>query len=323
VWINPIFNYPGFGVSTDLVAFGTGNVPETQLVWLDRTGKEVGQVGIPNRHIGVSISPRETEAAVTRYDAKSRSFDIWILNLADGTPSRLTFDPLIEDLPVWSPKGDSVVFSQGYQSVSSKPASGSTPAETIVKETAGYIFPSSWSSDGQYVTYTTATVSGGDIGVIPMTGDKKPVTILREPFDHSDPKISPNSKWMAYASDESGRFEINVVSFPKPEGKWQISVNGGTRPRWRQDGKEIFFLSPSGQLMAVDVNGDGPVFQKGVPKALFNVPGPRTQGWFYNYDVAQNGQRILFNKVVESSEPPRITVISNWQSLVGEADRQR
>ena len=316
VWINPIGNYPGFGVSTDFVAFGAGNMPDTQLVWLDRAGKEAGLAGLPDKYVGVSISPRETEAAVTRFDPKSRTFDIWIMNLAGGTPSRLTFDPSTEDLPVWSPNGESIVFNQQGRSINMKQASGATQAETILKQNTGYLFPSSWSMDGRYIAYTTQAVSGGDIGLLPMSADKKPVTLLHGPFDHSDPMISPNSKWMAYASNESGRFEINVVSFPKPEGKWQISVNGGTRPRWRRDGKELFFLSPAGQLMAVEVNGGGATFQKGVPKVLFNVPGPRMQGWFYNYDVAQNGQRFLFNKILESSEPPAITVISNWQALL-------
>jgi Tol biopolymer transport system component len=229
----------------------------------------------------------------------------------------------MEDLPVWSPKGESLAFNQQFGlSVSTKPASGAAPAETIWKQNTGYIFPQSWSADGQYIVYTTRVVEGGDIGAIPVTGEKKPVTILDE-SDYSDPKISPNSRWMAYASNESGRYEINVVSFPKPEGKWQISVNGGTRPRWRRDGKELFYISPSGQLMAVGVNGDGAVFQKGVPKVLFNLPGPRIQGWFYNYDVAQNGERFLFNKVLQSSEPPRITIVSNWQALVREGLSQR
>jgi serine/threonine protein kinase len=316
VFTNPaVPGYPGFGVSSDFVAFESGNVPETQLVWLDRSGKEVAVVGKPDRYIGVRLSPRETDAAVVRYDSQNRSFDIWITSLHDGVPSRSTFDPWLEGLPVWSPAGESIVFP-GFNTVNKKLVNGSSPAEVVMKADNQALDLSSWSSDGRYIVYTNSAVLGGDIGLLPISGDKKPISFLHESFDHADPQISPDSKWIAYSSYESGKPEIYIVSFPKPEGKWQVSANGGVRPKWRNDGKELFYLSPAGEFMAVDVNGGAATFQKSAPKSLFKVPGPRIEGWFYNYDVAQNGQRFLFNKVLESSEAPTITIISNWQSLV-------
>jgi Tol biopolymer transport system component len=269
---------------------------------------------MPDRYVGVRLSPTEAQAAVSRFDPQNRTFDIWTVNLRSGIPSRATFDPAYELLPVWSPNGETIAFGQVTGAVNKKLINGSTQAERITKLTGGA--PSSWSMDGKYIAYTTTPVTGGDIGLLPMSDDGKPEIFLHEAFDHTDPQISPNSKWMAYSANGSGRPEIYVVSFPKPEGKWQISINGGVKPRWRRDGKELFFMSLSGQLMAIDLNGDGTILQKGVPKSLFDAPGPRLQAWDYNYDVTQNGQRFLFNKVMESSEAPTITVISNWQGLL-------
>lgn len=319
VWVNPIANYPGYGVSSELIAFGSGTVPETQLVWVDRTGKEVGAIGTPDRYITVSLSPRQTHAAVTRFDPQSRSFDIWTIDLKSGSPSRFTFEPIFEGSPVWSPGGDSIAFRELTGAIKKRAANGGTQAETILKTTGnGWVTLSSWSKDGQQLAYTINTGAGIDVVLLPLSGEKKPVPLLHESHDEANAQISPDSKWMAYESNESGKPEIYVVSFPKPDGKWQISGNGGTKPKWRPDGKELFFLSPSSQLMAVDVNGEGSTFQKGVPKPLFKLPGPRNiSSWLgYNYDVAQNGQRFLFNKILDTSEPPSITVISNWQALL-------
>jgi eukaryotic-like serine/threonine-protein kinase len=152
------------------------------------------------------------------------------------------------------------------------------------------------SPDGRYIAYSGVTGAGNHIGLIPLSGNRTPTPPSGARFDGTDPQISPNSKWMAYTSMESGRPEIYVVAFPKPEGKRQISTGGGTRARWRRDGGELFFLSPSAELNAVDVNTSGTTFVKSIPHALFKIPGPRSPApFYYNYDVAQNGQRFLFN----------------------------
>ena len=220
VWVNPMVNFPGFGVSSDLLAFEVGDVAETQLVWIDRSGRETGAVGTADRYIAVSLSPLETEVAVIRFDPAGRDFDVWTINSKSGTPSRLTFEAGMETFPIWSPSGDSIAFGD-WTGIQKKPANGSTQAETILK--GNYAQLSSWSKDGRYIAFATKADTGGDIDILPLTEDKKPVSFLHERFEENNPQISPDSRWMAYESNESGRSEIYVVSFPKPEGKWQIS----------------------------------------------------------------------------------------------------
>ena len=137
VWVNPVNNYPAYGVSSELVAFEAGNVPETQLVWVDRTGKEMGTIGTRDRYIAVSLSPSETNAAVMRFDSQSRNFDIWTVDIESGSPSRFTFEPLFETFPVWSPSGDSIAFSDITGEIKKKTANGSAQAETISKTSNG------------------------------------------------------------------------------------------------------------------------------------------------------------------------------------------
>jgi Tol biopolymer transport system component len=253
-----------------------------------------------------------------RFDPSNRSFDIWTIDVGTGNPSRLTFDTLFETSPVWSPKGESIAYADQIGNVKNKESSGRLQAENVSRLLdAAWGGLSSWSPDGKYIAYSALTGAGMDIRLIPLSGNRTPVPLSGDRFEGMDPQISPDSKWMAYTSTESGRPEIYVVAFPRPEGKWQITNGGGTRARWRRDGKELFFLSPSAELNAVDVNTAGTTFLKSIPRPLFKVPGPRSPApFFYNYDVAQNGQRFLFNRVLDSSPPPTITVMANWRALV-------
>jgi len=175
----------------------------------------------------------------------------------------------------------------------------------------------SWSADGRFITYYNGGQSsprtGRDLWVLRIFANRKPTTFLQTASHEMSGRFSPDGRWLAYASDESGRFEVYVRPFPGPGGQWQVSAGGGTEPRWRRDGKELFYLDADNKLTAATVNGQGSAFEVGVVRPLFEVR-PRIALYLNhlapNYDVAADGQRFLVNTVVEQTTP--IDVVVNW-----------
>jgi hypothetical protein len=171
------------------------------------------------------------------------------------------------------------------------------------------------SSDGGVLLHTRLTTTGYDLGVLTLTGEPKASTFLGTPFNEAQGRFSPNTRWVAYASDESGRFEVYVRPFPAASGQTQISIAGGTQPEWRRDGKELFYISGDGKLTAVPVTTDGPAFSAGRPRALFDVEVPEPNPPFpTDYAVTADGQRFLVNTVVDQPTRAALTVILNWTS---------
>ena len=159
------------------------------------------------------------------------------------------------------------------------------------------------------------TTRGYDLGVLTLTGERKASTFLGTAFNEAQARFSPNTRWVAYASDESGRFEVYVRPFPAASGQTQISIAGGTQPEWRRDGKELFYISADGKLTAVPVTTDGATFSAGTPRALFDVEVPEPNPPFpTDYAVTADGQRFLVNTVVDQPTRPALTVILNWTS---------
>jgi eukaryotic-like serine/threonine-protein kinase len=303
--------------SVGTIAYSFGSTAGRQLSWLDRAGKVGKKVGPFMTYADIALSPDEKRAAVQLQDN-----DLWMVDLIRGIPSRFTFNTVIEDYPVWSPDGSRVLFNfnpSGAVDIYSKAASGAG-AEELVFKSSTTKNPWDWSRDGRFILYEDfSPETKSDLWVLPLSGDKKPQLFLRTPFAETMGRFSPDGKWIAYVSDESGYSQVYVQPFPPSGGKWQISTKGGFTPRWRGDGKELFYLSPERELMSVDVNSAGATFEVSSPKTLFQTQVD-TASISNRYDVSRDGQRFLMSLPAENTVSPPITVITNW---LGGTQRER
>jgi hypothetical protein len=311
----------GFSVVPGIIAYRPGgSVASRQLTWFDRTGKTVGVVGeVDSNGLNtVDLSPDGRHVAVMR--SPNSNTDIWLLDTARGIPTRFAFDAAIDAQPIWSPDGTRVVFSsnrEGIFNLYSKLASN-VAAEDLLLATDQVITANDWSPDGRFVLFRSADPKNGyDLWVLPMFGEKKPIPFLATAFDERDGQFSPDGARVAYQSNESGRFEIYVQPFPGPGEKFQVSTGGGAQVRWRSDGKEIFFISLDGKLMAAPVKlmpNNGSI-EFGTPQPLFmtRVAGGALPGLFIQqYSASADGQRFLIN-VSEGTSLAPINVIYNWK----------
>jgi Tol biopolymer transport system component len=284
----------------------------TQLAWLDRSGRRLGSVGEPGIMGEPELSPDGKHTAVSVLDASSGTVQIWLYDLAGGTGSRFTLGSSANRFPIWSPDGSRVYFSsnrKGSGDLYVKSASGAGDEEQVF-HSDGWVWPSGCSRDGRFLAFTHyGPQSETDIRLLPLAGDKKSVVFTSEKTKEPVARISPDSRWIAYESEESGRGEIHVASFPEPGGKWQVSTGGGAYARWRRDGKELYFVSSEEEMMAVDVRV-GTSFEFGKPRLLFKLPPiPNTNYWYY--DVAPDGNRFLVTYPVETTQAP-LSLVLNW-----------
>ena len=271
----------GFSVSeTGLLIFRKA-VPTAgkQLLWFNRDGKPMGQVGPVADHGNVDISPKGDRALVDMITGSNR--DIWTIDLERAVPQRVTFDPANDWTGSWSPDGTRVAFassgragSNGVTRIYEKSATG-TGAETVVPTGDVSSILVNWSSDDKYLVFSRLRSRGDvakyDTWVLPLFGDRKPMPLLESDFDKVQARVSPDSRFIAFSTNESGSYQVVVQTFPDPNGgKWQISAEGGIEPKWRRDGRELYYLAFDGKLMSVSVNGS--VF--GRPTPLFQTPAP-------------------------------------------------
>jgi Tol biopolymer transport system component len=301
-----------------VLAFQTGTVARNSVLrWLDRAGRTVGTVGEPALFFNggaPSISPDGTRAMAGIVDARTGVGDLWMVDLASGTRSRFTTGPGDKITAVWSPDGRRISYNvqssgnAGYDIVL-RPTAGSGQVETLLSDPVDNEFPCGFSPDGQSILYQCRRAGSDDLFVIPLTGDRKPRPLAASPtaFEQYG-QFSPDGRYVAYASDESGRQEIYVVSLRGRGGPWQVSANGGTEPRWRGDGKELFFFGPDNRLMAAKVSGDADSFAAGAIEPLFQL---RSIGINTRYDVAKDGTRFLVIGELSHEFFP-INIVTNW-----------
>ena len=308
--------FASFSASPDgLLAYATGSArPSARLTWFDRAGKILGVAGDPGEYFNVSLSPDERRVAVSLQTGSPANRDVWLIDLARaGTPSRFTFDASGDGLPIWSPHADQIAFASsrsGTWNVYLKVAGGGGQ-EALAFQASVTSFPMDWSMDGRFVAVSQQSAATGmDLSVMPLSGDKKLQPFLQTPFNEDDPAFSPDGRWVAYASNETGRTEVYVRPFPAAAGQYMVSRNGGSQPRWRHDGRELFFLAPDGTMMAAGI----PVakdFEARVAEPLFPT-GVAFTGNRRQYDVAKDGKRFLVIVPERRTSPSPITVLVNW-----------
>jgi Tol biopolymer transport system component len=297
-----------------------------ELVWLDRNGKEIGTVGTPQRFGNIRISPEGDRVAVEVTDPRLGTSDVWVYDLARGVGTRLTTDLNDERLPIWAPDGRRIAF------VSDRGTGSDASGDFFVKRSDGMgdedaffvqvgpQFLEDWSRDGRSISYRDETRETGDnVWILPLQGDKKPLPLLRTRFEEWGARFSPDSKWVAFISNESGMNEVYVAPVEDSGAKIRISTGGGLAPRWRSNGEELFYLASDGKtMMAVPITLT-PALKSGVPAPLFTIPRDiDLQGRLRNtvYDVTPDGGRFLFSVAIKKAIPGQIAVVLNWPALL-------
>jgi Tol biopolymer transport system component len=316
-----VLYFPGVDRAVFSVSSGEVLVTQTgkggsisQLTWFDRIGKLAGTVGMPGTYGNVRLSPEGRRVAADQTDPDGRNIDVWVHELARGATTRLTFDPALDQTPVWSPDGRQILFAStrrvGFR-LYLKNADGSGPEEEVADLGGGVqVHAWDWSRDGKNVLVR----KGNELWYLSWP-ERVAKPLLQAKWTVRNAQFSPDGRWMAYASNETGSMEIYVSPFPSVNGKWQVSSAGGQEPRWRQDGKELFYLSAEGKMMAAAVTA-GASFEAGSPVALFQTHRrqPVSASDVFSYDVSGDGQRFLIITKVDETTAAPLSILLNWAS---------
>jgi Tol biopolymer transport system component len=290
-----------------------------QFLWFDRAGKEISKAGDPFGATTLSIS-RDNRRVVSAQMINNNQ-DVWLLDLDRNALSRFTFDPGVDVSPIWSPDGQQIVFQSNRRGAYDLYSATAPGREELLLADGHDKRPLDWSPDRRFVVYADLDPKGignWELWALPMDGDrKKPFPVVRKNFDADIAQFSPDGKWIAYQSNESGRFEIYLQPFSEQGGQTIVSTNGGAQVRWRRDGKELFYIALDGRLMSVPIrlSPNTQTIEPGTPVSLFptHVGGALTYPFNQQYDVSQDGQRFLMNTIIEEAPSP-ITVIVNWKA---------
>ena len=311
--------------ASGLVAYRSGAGSRRQLTWVDRSGQALGPLGAPDENgllFTPSVSPDGQRVAVAR--TMQGNLDLWLLE--GPRMSRFTFDAAQDQFPVWSPDGTRIAFASnraGTYDLYQKAAGGAGSEEVLVASPQTKV-PNDWSADGRFLLYHSIDPqTNRDLWVLPLEGDRTPWVFLKTPFDDRNGTFSPDGRLVAYQSNESGRDEIYIRPFAGPAasgasaspvgGQWQVSTAGGVFARWRRDGRELYYLAPTGAMMAAPIAVTGTTLAPGAPVALFPtriVGGGADTGLARQYDVTRDG-RFLINTVLDAAPSP-ITLLMNW-----------
>jgi eukaryotic-like serine/threonine-protein kinase len=295
------------------LAYTSGGLVPSQAVWYDRSGKELGAAGDKAFNLtSVRLSPDGTRLATESGDS---SGEIWIYDLKRQVNTRLTFGPGASSGPVWSPDGQWVAYTRvgGNINFYRKPSNGTGQEELLQEGSGTNRLATDWSPDGKSLLFAVGDLAAtGQIWTLPLTGERKPIPLVNGGFVSTSARFSPDGRWIAYASYESGRSEVYVLPFGGGAGKWQISNAGGTQPVWHRGGKELFYWSAENTLVSVPITLKAGIVEVGAAHTLFRLSYPvGTVGLSSPYDVTADGQRFIVVVTTERAARP-ITLVTNW-----------
>jgi len=318
VTLDPNYGIGVFSASSNgVLAYQSGSRESNELVWLDANGRHLGSAGQPDAYLDLALSPDGTRAAVVINETDGIR-DLWVVNLVQGTRTRLTFStkdsPAVHSDPVWSPDGKEIVFAAnrgGTYDLYRKWADGSGE-EKLLLAAPEDLWSYDWSPDGKFVIYGHERPEhdgAEDLYIVPVSGQGESIRLLDTPFNEWPARFSPDGRWLAYDSPESGRREIYVVPFPGLGSRWQVSTEGGRFPRWSPDGRRLYFWK-GGQLMAARLLASGSTLQVGTVESVFNLSWGATSR---SYGLAPDGERFLTLADDQSKGPPKISLYLHWK----------
>jgi serine/threonine protein kinase len=291
------------------------SVPELALFGPDGTKKR--SFGQPEVFVNARLSTDGSMIVMDLYEVSARNADVWLLDIVRGVKTRFTFDNSVDANPIWSPDGKSIIFSSnrnGRYDLFVKNTNGATD-ERVLFSSPLLKAPNDWSSDGRYVLFTSSgdPDTKTDIWAMLMAGDQTPFPFVRSEFSEMSGAFSPDGKWVAYQSDESGKNEVYVRPFPGPGAKWQVSTSGGRSPFWKNNGKEIYYLN-GGKIMAAQVTGSGQTFTVGAVREYFNPSevGGVNMGNGTVRDISPDGNTILLSVSKGTLATAPLTLVVNW-----------
>jgi serine/threonine protein kinase len=311
-----------FSVGSDVLAYSPRSDARIgRLVWFDRTGRELGQVGPAGIYIGPRLSPDGRKLAISVIEQQAAAPDVWVFDTSLGTSVRSTEKPGPDLNPVFAPDGARIFFG-GARGAAMwgifETSTAGTGEPKLVLDSPSSSTPTDVSRDGRFLLYRELSAERrGDLKVLALTGERRSFTFLATPFDEDSATISPDGRWVAFVSDEAGRKEVYVATFPQPTRRYRVSAQGGTQPRWSRNGQELFFVTGSRTLMAASFDSGSSDVPAGPARRLFDVGMNRqfSTNVPYRYDVAPDGRFLI--AVPFTEETPSLILVTNWQAMLG------
>lgn len=298
-----------------ILAYQTGaSSPGISLLWYGRDGKKTTTINQFAVYNDLRISPDGKRIATAIFDQKSGKPDVWLHEIDRDVWTRFTFDPHVDRWPIWSPDGSQIVFTSNRKNRDDlyQRASSGAGSEALLLGSKNDKDATDWSRDGRFLAYDDFDPkTNGDIWILPMSGDRKPFFFLQTEFNEQRAAFSPDGRWVAYESDESGQFEVYIRPFPGPGVKWQVSTYGGTRARWRRDGKELFYLAVDEKIISADIKLASTTVDVGTIRPLFQTR-PFGGGYRDIYDVTGDGKSFLVASPGSEENSSPVTLVVNW-----------